>query len=66
MLTFEPRQLAGHRVHLIAQRAHQRHSLGGIVIVHGGIVASAASPRERNGPADNPITETQGPIHPAD
>ncbi len=49
ILTFEPRQLAGHSVQLIAQRAHQLNGLGGIAFVHGRIVASPASSRERNG-----------------
>jgi hypothetical protein len=49
-VTFEPRQLAGHFLQLIAQRADQLHGLGGIAFIHGGIVASLASSCRRNGP----------------
>ena len=44
-VAFKPRQLAGHVVQLVAQRAHQFHSLGGIMLIHRGIVASPASSR---------------------
>ena len=44
-LTLEPRQLAGHFVQLIPQRADQLHGLGGVMFIHGGIVASLASSR---------------------
>jgi hypothetical protein len=36
-------------VKLIAQRAHQLDGLGGVALIHGGIVASLASFRRRNG-----------------
>jgi hypothetical protein len=48
MLTFKPRQLAGHCVQLIAQRAHQLDGLGDIMFIHDGIVASLAAPGRRN------------------
>jgi hypothetical protein len=47
-VAFKPRQLAGHFVELVAQRADQFHGLGGIMFVHGGIVASLVSSRRGN------------------
>ena len=44
-VAFKPRQLAGHVVQLVTQRAHQFHSLGGIMLIHRGIVAPLASSR---------------------
>jgi hypothetical protein len=44
-VAFKPRQLAGHVVELVTQRADQFHGLGGILSIHFGIVASLASSR---------------------
>jgi hypothetical protein len=57
ILTFKPRQLAGHFVQLIAQRADQLHGLGGIASIHGGSVARLALSQTRNGPGRSQSTQ---------
>jgi hypothetical protein len=48
ILAFDPGQLVGHLVQLMAQRADQLHSLGGIAVTHDEIGPSLLSSTQAN------------------